>query len=107
MIEAIKNLGVILARWLSSQGQVFYGQKTVTTGGTDEVLAATQALVVGVTIKALSTNTNSVWVGAEGVAAATGFELAAGEQIFLPVSDLALVWLDVTTDGEGVSYVGN
>ena len=85
-----------------------YGQKTVAATGTAEcIVAISTPLKVGIAIKALSTNTNPVWVGLSSVAVATGFELKAGELIFIPVTDAQSIYIDVTTNGEGVSYIGN
>jgi len=84
---------------------VYYGRKAVAAAGTDVALAASQALASGVQIKALWANTGYIYVGTEGVAAATGFELAAGESVFIATDNLALVWLDAAVNGEGVSYI--
>lgn len=86
---------------------IYAGKKTVTTAGTDEVLASSQALISGVTVKALASNSGLVFVGPEGVASTTGFQLSAGEQVFIEVGNLATVWLDVATNGEGVTYVAS
>ena len=87
---------------------IVFGQKTVAATGTAEALVAISTpLKVGITIKALSTNTNAVWVGLSTTSTATGFEIKAGEQIFIPITDAQLIYLDVTTNGEGVSYIGN
>jgi len=87
--------------------QLIHGQVIIAAAGTDKPLGVSQVLVVGVTVKALSTNTNSIWVGIEGVSNATGYELAANEQIFIPVNNISFVWIDVTTNGEGATFIGN
>ena len=85
-----------------------YGQKTVAATGTAEcIVASSTPLKVGITIKALSTNTNAVWVGLSSVRISSGFEIKAGELIFIPVTDAQSIYIDVTTNGEGVSYIGN
>ena len=87
---------------------IVFGHKTVAGTGTAEaIVAASTPLKVGITIKALSTNTNPVWVGLSTTSVATGFELKASEQIFIPITDAQIIYLDVTTNGEGVSYIGN
>lgn len=86
---------------------IHHGQKTVTTAGTEEALASSQALVSGVHIKALAANTGNVYVGANPVTSSTGYVLDAGEEVFLEVANLATVYIDVDTNGEGVSYVGS
>jgi hypothetical protein len=86
---------------------VYGGQKTVATAGTAEALAASQEIEAGVQIKALSGNGGNVYVGGSGVDSSSGFVLAAGEEIFVEVDDLAAVYLDVDSGGEGVSYIAS
>lgn len=78
--------------------------KDVTTAGTAEALASTQ-LCLAVTVRAKSANTGNVYVGGSAVDSTDGFPLAAGEAITLFVQDLADVYLDVDTNGEGVVYL--
>ncbi len=92
---------------VSPPATLVHGQKTVATAGAHEALATTQALTTGVRIKALHGNTGYVYVGDDAVAAATGFVLDAGEEVFLEIADLATVFLDVSVNGEGVSYIGS
>lgn len=83
-------------------------QVVVATAGTAVQLATTNvALKWGVLIKALIGNTNDAYVGnvSNDVTAANGFELNAAEEVFLPVMNLHDVWLDVDTNGEGVSIL--
>lgn len=84
---------------------IYTGKKTVTTGGTRVALASTQA-VKSVTVKALSANTNKIYVGDSTVASTTGFQLSAGDSVSLDIADLATVYLDADTNGEGVTYLG-
>jgi len=81
------------------------GQKTVTTAGTAEALAASSACL-SVTIKALAANTNNVYVGTAAVDSTNGYVLQAGESISFDIDNLADIYLDVDTNGEGVSYLG-
>jgi hypothetical protein len=85
---------------------IVHGQKTVTTAGTEEALGSSTALSSGVRIKALHANTGWVYVGANPVTASTGFVLDAGEEVFLEVANLATVYIDVSVNGEGASYIG-
>lgn len=82
------------------------GRKTIAAAGTEEALGATQALTQGVWIKALPTNTGLAYVGKNPVTSGTGYPLAAGEQVFVPTDDIADVFIDVATNGEGVAYLG-
>ena len=88
---------------------IYSGQETVDSAGTDQTIrpAGSQAITSGVTVKALAGNTGIVYVGAENVAAATGFELSAKESVFLEVSDIASVWIDAATTDDGVSWIAS
>jgi hypothetical protein len=85
------------------------GRKTVTTGGTAEKLSATATDGTEIHICALSTNTNPVVFGGSDVVAAAGtrkgISLAAGEKYVLVFNDASKIYLDVVTNGEGVSYI--
>lgn len=85
---------------------IVHGQKTVASAGTEEALGASTELTSGVRVKALAGNTNNVYVGANPVTSGTGFVLDAGEEVFIEVANLATVYIDVDTNGEGVSYIG-
>ena len=80
------------------------GQKTISSAGTAETLATSTA-IVSVTIKALAANTGNVYVGGSNVDDTNGFVLAKGDTVSLDVDNLADVYLDVDTNGEGVSFI--
>lgn len=84
-----------------------HGVKTVTTAGTDVVLATSTA-AKWVVIQAQTDNTGIIAIGATGVdatvATGTGAALYAGESIALPIDNLADVYIDATVSGEGVRY---
>lgn len=82
------------------------GQKAVTTAGTAEALGTSTTLTSGVRIKANSDNTGVIYVGASDVDSTTGFVLAAGEELFVEIADLADVFIDAGTSADGVSYIG-
>lgn len=84
---------------------IYNGSKDVATAGMQVVLAASQAILAGVTVKAKSDNTGIIFVGNAGVTANNGFELEAGESIFLKVANLNTVHLDVSVDGDGVTFI--
>jgi predicted secreted Zn-dependent protease len=83
---------------------VISGQKAVTTAGTEVVLDSSTA-VLSVTVKAKHGNTNMIYVGTNPVSSSTGFVLDAGEAVSLDVDNLADVYIDADTNGEGVSYI--
>lgn len=84
------------------------GIKTVTTAGTDIALS-TSTTCKKVVIQALTTNTNPVAIGASGVDATlgtgTGIILYAGDSIDIYDTDLANIFVDSITDGEGVRFL--
>lgn len=97
----------------STDLQIIGAQKTVTAAGTREPLALNLS-VRAVTIRALSTNTDLVYVGDTTVAAAVSYTLKPGETFSIALTDdeyrlgaainLNRIWLDVAVSGEGVCY---
>ena len=83
---------------------VYSGLKTVTTAGTQVVLAAAQT-VTQVTVQCLSTNTGSIWVGDADVSDTTGLELNQGESVTFPVGNLADVWIDSSNNGDKATFL--
>lgn len=85
-----------------------HGVKTVTTAGTDLALATTTPCK-RVVIQAQTDNTTGVAVGATGVdatvATGTGIFLYPGDSIELDCDDLADIYVDALTNGEGVRFV--
>lgn len=81
------------------------GHKTVTTAGTQVQLSSSSAVFGACTIKALSTNTGSIWVGLSSVSSSDGFELDASESISIDIQGIAHIYIDSDTNGEGVSYL--
>lgn len=84
------------------------GQKVVAAAGTAEALGS-QVINGPLMVKALLANTNNAYIGNDGagdVTSANGLELDAGEVVVFDfVGDLASLWLDVDTNGEGVSWI--
>lgn len=87
-----------------AESSIFAGEQNVAVNGTPEALASTQTLNVGVTVKAKAGNTDIVTVGPTG---SVVFELSAKESVFIPVADLATVFVDSIVNGEGVTYIGS
>ncbi len=84
-----------------------HGVKTVTTAGTDVVLAA-DTLAKWVIIQAQTDNSGNIAVGAAGVdateATGTGVLLDAGQSISLAIDNLADIFIDSSVSGDGVRY---
>jgi hypothetical protein len=80
----------------------------VSTAG-DAVILGTDNINSAVAVKALATNTATVYVGNDGandVSELTGFPLDAGETlVFDYVGDLADVYVDADVSNEGVSWI--
>ena len=85
-----------------------HGVRTVTTAGTDVVLAASSTPAKWATIQSQTDNTGKIAVGAVGVdatiATGTGVLLDPGDTITLPLDNLTDVYIDATVSGEGVRY---
>lgn len=84
------------------------GRKVVASGGTAEALAASTPCV-RLTIQAETDNTNNVAVGDSNVVAAAGTErgaiLAPGGSVDIFTDNLAEVYVDAVTSGEGVTFI--
>lgn len=84
---------------------IISGQTNVTTAGIRVALTGSQDCL-SVTIKSKPTNTGYIYVGtAAGVSSLVGFILSAKESVTIDVNNLALVGLDSSVSGEGVSYI--
>lgn len=81
------------------------GEKTISAAGTAEALEATSRRVKGLAIIAKSGNTNPIFLGGEDVDSSTNGGLTAGQSIVLEgFTDTGAIWLDVTTNGEGIDF---
>jgi hypothetical protein len=83
------------------------GKNTVALAGTAEALGS-QAINGPLMVKALIANTNNAYIGnvAGDVASTNGLELAAGDVVIFDfVGDLSHLFIDVDTNGEGVSWL--
>ena len=84
------------------------GQKAVTTAGTAERLHAGLDVHRAIMIKALPTNTGTMYIGqVDGdVDSSNGMTLLAGEyQVFLKISNLNEIWVDASVSGEKVAWL--
>jgi len=84
-----------------------HGVTTVTTAGTDVVLAASTACK-WVVVQSQTDNTSKIAVGASGVdatiATGTGILLEPGDSITIIIDNLADIYIDSLVNGEGVRY---
>ena len=85
------------------------GQITVTTAGT-AVQGTATAKYSGFFIKALSTNSGIVYVGNDGagdVTSGNGYEMEAGDQIYIECSNLSDLWFDSATNGDKFCWIAS
>jgi len=90
----------------SNSPTLISSEKTVSATGEAEALAAAQR-VKSLTVIAKTGNTNNVYVGGSDVATTTNDGLAPGDALDIPAInwiDLADVYIDVDTNGEGVDF---
>lgn len=83
------------------------GEKTVASAGTAAALVSASQKATWLRIIAKAGNTNQVYVGGSDIAATTNDGLDAGEELVIEHTiafDLADVYLDVDTNGEGVDF---
>ena len=82
------------------------GEKTITAAGTAEALS-TASRIKSVVIIAKAGNTGQVYVGGSDVTTSTNDGLDAGETLSIEAHgwlDLANIYIDVDTNGEGVDF---
>ena len=82
------------------------GQITVTTAGT--AVQGTDVASDGFIVKALATNTSSMYIGNDGaddVSSSSGFELSPGDQVIVDIRNLNKLWVDSAVDGEKVCWL--
>lgn len=100
-----------MANSLMHRGLMLAGEKTVTTNGTAErLISLTEPGGTNwrrVLIISKASNTNPIFVGGGDVSSSTNDGLAAGasitfESAFRNHFDASDIWIDVTTNGEGV-----
>lgn len=87
-----------------------FGRVLIQTGGTEVRLSETSvALLNGVTVKAAIANTQTVYVGDATVASGNGFELSAGQEIFLVIDNLNRVYVDIANgqSNQSVTFIGS
>lgn len=99
--------GVLKTTTGISSGSILHGQKTIATPGTEEAITGSNVLTNGqkVVVKALITNAADVYVGGNPVTSATGFVLSPGDSCDLAVNNTNLIYLDVATAVDGVSWI--
>jgi hypothetical protein len=91
---------------MADENTLTVGQKVVTTAGTAVKVLTTDDGYYTLIIKALSTNTGLIYVGNSDVDSTNGFELDAGEETIIVISEGQLdIYIDSSVNLEGVSYI--
>lgn len=99
--------GATVVSSIAIPSAIYNGQETVDAAGTAQAIGTSQALISGVTVKALAGNSGIVYVGNSSVDSTNGFELSAGEEKFIEVDNVAKVFIDAATNDDGVSWIGS
>ena len=90
---------------MTQPGSVYNGVVTVTN---NPITLPNQVVKSGVTVKAFSTNTAVVFVGNGSVTVNNGYELSAGESVFLEVDNLNLVSvIAVAANNQKICYIAS
>ena len=79
------------------------GHKTGTHG--TATVINTSLVCESVAVRALPGNTNIVYIGTSTVTTSNGYELSPGDAVAFDVGNTNLVYFDVDTTGEGVSWM--
>ena len=103
MRQEIKDIISIFSGILPA-GNIGDGSKNVTAAGTAEALGSS-AKCNWIAIAAKSANTGNIYVGGSTIDSTRGIPLAAGESISIPASNIASVYIDADTNGEGVTFM--
>lgn len=88
-----------------AHGTVLTGKVTSTTPGTAVPLSSTNIGIHSVILYALAGNTSDIWIGGVGVSSANGLRLVKGDSVTIVVSNLALLYMDNFTSGDGLTYL--
>lgn len=110
MSQSLSELdpGQVIKEFVPPPSEILAGAKASIGTSAVQITATETLLQVGVTIKALAGNSNTVYIGAsDAVTSSTGYPLAAGEEKFIPVDDLSLVWLIGGASGQEIRYLAN
>lgn len=89
---------------IAGQGSIGDGSKNVTTAGSRVQLSLTSVPCKKVNVQAKVANTGSIYIGGSTIAVNRGIELLPLASILLTVSDLNLIYIDSSVNGEGVTY---
>jgi hypothetical protein len=101
------DIGDVDVTSVSLPSSIINGKKTIASTTTVAAIGSTETVVSGLNIKAEASNTGIVYVGDSAMTSANGYELAAGETVFLEIDDVATVYIAVSVASDGVTFVGS
>jgi hypothetical protein len=99
-VDCSTDLKGNLRTTIAGNATMFSGQQAVTNAAA----ALATNTVKNICVKALSTNTASVFIGPSGVTTATGLELAADDSYCGPVTNTNLIFVIAAAGGSTVSW---
>ena len=89
----------------ATPSNLLHNRRTIAVANTAVALSVASAPVLGVTIKALRTNTADIYVGLSTVTSANGLVLRRGASVSLAFDNLTDVYINGSVVGEGVTYL--
>ena len=81
------------------------GSQTVTTAGTRVQLSVASVPCKKVIIQGGVDNGGWIYVGDSTVASSNGYAIAASQSVIITPSNLNLIYIDSSVNGEGVKYL--
>ncbi len=83
---------------------LIFGQVNTSAANPQQLPANT--VISEVSVKALPTNTGVVYLGGAGVLASTGWELAAGAEVKIKISNTNALYVLAAVAGESIAFIG-
>lgn len=76
-----------------------------TTSGIRTAISITSVPIKSILIKAVITNTGTMYIGNSTVSSSNGYPLVAGESVSLDISNLNTIYIDSSVNGESITYI--
>lgn len=83
-----------------------HGQNSdIDSGANEQIVVAPNPAASGVLVKALTSNTGTIYIGGSGVSSANGFPLEAGDSVTIPVDDANKVYAIASIDNQALAWI--
>ena len=105
VMTAGDELWIVYDDGASANPSTIYSYQQIAT--TSAVALPSQALVNGITLTALGTNTQSIYVGPSGVTTSTGFPLSPGQSSSYAVTNLNAIYMIGQNTADVLAFTGN